>query len=158
MFQIFYILTWLSAGDHVSLKESIRIISLLHSISTYKTRFSLYSIFLYLSIRKNHFIFPLGQIILHLIQDMHSPSVNELSCSLILTGQLFLHALHLGIQLSLLRLRDKNGSTGNIANTAPSGHRNWQKNLSLIAIPTITIHISIVDVAYTANLYWPTLI
>ena len=50
-------------------------------------------------------------------------------------GQLRLHALQPLIQFSLSLFTMETGITGIIANTAPMGQRNWQKNLGTMHMP-----------------------
>ena len=87
-----------------------------------------------------------GQMSLHLPQEIHSP-MRTLSASVSTqTGQLFAHAEQRIRQLS--RLRVYRPTTGNSANTAPIGHKNWQKNRSFTAMPTTISASRILPSAY----------
>ena len=65
----------------------------------------------------------------HLLHPIHSP-IRYLLPGFILTGQFFTHNLHPFKHISSLFFGYCNVITGSSANTAPIGHRNWQKNRS----------------------------
>ena len=71
-------------------------------------------------------------------QAMHSPLRRSPRSGWTATGQRSWQRLHRLAQVGRLRRKCETGSTGSSEKTAPNGQRNWQKNRSSNAMPTIT--------------------
>ena len=82
-------------------------------------------------------IFFFGQFSIQRLHRIHSPERQPSSSRKTPVGQFLSHILHPLRQCSRFRDKFVQGSTGSSANTAPMGHRNWQKKRSFQAIPRI---------------------
>ena len=102
-------------------------------------------------------IFFFGHVSIHFWHWKQSPSTfQETSVgSPILAGHFLVQALHFGMHASLSRCKEKSGSTGIRENTAPSGQKFLQKNLSSRHIPTIRSSNITSPVTYPPSLKLP---
>ena len=85
--------------------------------------------------RSQRLMLPLGQVPTQASQAMHSPLRRLCSSSFRSTGQRWAQAEQPGMQFSPSRCSCAKGSTGSRANTAPIGHKNWQKERGCTAMP-----------------------